>query len=70
MFCDLVGSMALSAKLDPEDMREIIGADHCCTEQINKAGGFAAKYMGDARLPTSATPKRTRTTRNGQWARV
>src|SRR5262249_57406162 len=33
MFCDLVGSTALSARLDPEDMRDIIGAyHHCCAE--------------------------------------
>ena len=51
MFVDLVGSTALSARLDPEDMREIIGAYHrCCTEQITKAGGFVAKYMGDGVL--------------------
>ena len=48
MFCDLVGSTALSARLDPEDMREIIGIYHrCCAEQITKTGGFVAKYMGD-----------------------
>jgi class 3 adenylate cyclase len=51
MFCDLVGSTALSARLDPEDMREIIGAYHrCCAGQITKAGGFVAKYMGDGVL--------------------
>ena len=51
MFVDLVGSTALSARLDPEDMREMIGAYHrCCTEQITKAGGFVAKYMGDGVL--------------------
>ena len=51
MFCDLVGSTALSTRLDPEDMREIIGAYHrCCAEQIAKAGGFVAKYMGDGVL--------------------
>jgi class 3 adenylate cyclase len=51
MFCDLVGSTALSARLDPEDMREIIGAYHrCCAHQIKKAGGFVAKYMGDGVL--------------------
>src|ERR1700760_3932112 len=51
MFCDLVGSTALMARLDPEDMREIIGAYHrCCAEQIVKAGGFVAKYMGDGVL--------------------
>jgi class 3 adenylate cyclase/tetratricopeptide (TPR) repeat protein len=51
MFCDLIGSTALSTRLDPEDMREIIGAYHrCCVEQITKAGGFVAKYMGDGVL--------------------
>src|ERR1700674_2157856 len=51
MFCDLVGSTALSARLDPEDMREIIGAYHrCCAEAITNAGGFVAKYMGDGVL--------------------
>src|SRR5262249_14467498 len=51
-FCDLVGSTSLSARLDPEDMREIIGAYHrCCAAQITKAGGFVAKYLGDSVLP-------------------
>jgi Adenylate and Guanylate cyclase catalytic domain len=41
MFCDLVGSTALSARVDPEDMREIVGSYHrSCAEQITKAGGF------------------------------
>src|SRR4029077_8585364 len=39
MFCDLVGSTALSARLDPEDMREIVGAYHrCCADLITRAG--------------------------------
>ncbi|SDR63926.1 SAM domain (Sterile alpha motif) [Rhizobiales bacterium GAS113] len=51
MFCDLVGSTALAARLDPEDMREIVGAYHrCCADLITKAGGFVAKYMGDGVL--------------------
>jgi class 3 adenylate cyclase len=51
MFCDLVGSTALSARLDPEDLREIIGAYHrCCAEQIVKSGGFVARYLGDGVL--------------------
>jgi hypothetical protein len=59
MFCDLVGSTALSARLDPEDMREIVGAYHrCCAEQGANAGGFIAKYMGDGvrlfRVPAGA----------------
>ena len=58
MFCDLVGSTALSARLDPEDMREIIGAYHrCCAEQITKAGGFVAKYMGDGVLAYFGYPQ-------------
>src|SRR6478752_5332466 len=51
MFCDLVGSTALSTRLDPEDMREIVGAYHrSCADLINQAGGFVAKYMGDGVL--------------------
>jgi class 3 adenylate cyclase/tetratricopeptide (TPR) repeat protein len=51
MFCDLVGSTALSAKLDPEELREIIGAYHRgSTEVIERYGGFVAKYMGDGVL--------------------
>src|SRR5215470_17296637 len=47
MFCDLVGSTALSGRLDPEDLGEIIGTYHrCCTEQIVKSGGFVARYLG------------------------
>jgi len=58
MFCDLVGSTALSARLDPEDLREIIGAYHrCCAEQITKAGGFVAKYMGDGVLAYFGYPR-------------
>jgi class 3 adenylate cyclase/predicted ATPase len=58
MFCDLVGSTALSARLDPEDMREIIGAYHrCCADLITKAGGFVAKYMGDGVLAYFGYPQ-------------
>jgi class 3 adenylate cyclase len=58
MFVDLVGSTALSARLDPEDMREIIGTYHrSCAEQITKAGGFVAKYMGDGVLAYFGYPQ-------------
>jgi class 3 adenylate cyclase len=58
MFCDLVGSTALSARLDPEDMREIVSAYHrCCADLITKAGGFVAKYMGDGVLAYFGYPQ-------------
>jgi class 3 adenylate cyclase len=58
MFVDLVGSTALSARLDPEDMREIVGAYHrSCAVQITKAGGFVAKYMGDGVLAYFGYPQ-------------
>jgi class 3 adenylate cyclase/tetratricopeptide (TPR) repeat protein len=51
MFCDLVGSTALAAQIDPEDLREIIGAfQRCVTETVTRHGGFVARYMGDGAL--------------------
>ena len=51
MFCDLVGSTALSARLDPEDLREVIGAYHrAVTEIITGLDGFVSRYMGDGVL--------------------
>ena len=51
MFCDLVGSTALSSRLDPEDLREVIGAYHnCVAETIERYNGFIARYMGDGML--------------------
>jgi predicted ATPase/class 3 adenylate cyclase len=58
MFCDLVGSTALSARLDPEDLRGIISAyHHCCTELVGHNGGFVAKYMGDGVLAYFGYPQ-------------
>jgi class 3 adenylate cyclase/predicted ATPase len=58
LFCDLVGSTALSARLDPEDMREIMRAYlHRCAEVIGKSGGFVAKYMGDGVLAYFGYPQ-------------
>jgi len=51
MFSDLVGSTALSARMDPEDLREVISAyQKCVTETVRRFGGFVAKYMGDGVL--------------------
>jgi class 3 adenylate cyclase/predicted ATPase len=51
MFTDLVGSTALSARLDPEDLRSVIGAYHkCVAETVAGFDGFVAKYMGDGVL--------------------
>jgi class 3 adenylate cyclase len=51
MFCDLVGSTALAASMDPEDLREVISAyQKCATETVGKFDGFVAKYMGDGVL--------------------
>src|SRR6266487_773772 len=51
MFSDLVGSTALSARMDPEDLREVISAyQECVSEVVRRFGGFVAKYMGDGVL--------------------
>jgi class 3 adenylate cyclase len=51
MFCDLVGSTALSARMDPEDLREVISAyQKCVAESVQRFAGFVAKYMGDGVL--------------------
>src|ERR1700758_4250659 len=58
MFCDLVGSTALAVRLDPEDLRGIIGTYHrCCTEMVERNDGFVAKYMGDGVLAYFGYPK-------------
>jgi class 3 adenylate cyclase len=44
MFSDLVGSTALSARMDPEDLREVISAyQKCVAETVQRFGGFLAK---------------------------
>ena len=51
MFSDLVGSTALSARMDPEDLREVILAyQKCVAETVGRFGGFVARYMGDGVL--------------------
>ena len=58
MFCDLVGSTALSARLDPEDLRDVIAAYHrSVAETVAGLDGFVAKYMGDGVLVYFGYPR-------------
>ena len=51
MFSDLVGSTALAARMDPEDLREVISAyQKCVAETVHRFDGFVAKYLGDGVL--------------------
>src|SRR4051812_21186353 len=58
MFCDLVGSTELSARLDPEDLRDIIAAYHrAVADVVGRSDGFVAKYMGDGVLVYFGYPR-------------
>ena len=58
MFCDLVGSTALSERLDPEDLREVIRAyQDVCAEAIGQYDGYLAKYLGDGVLAYFGYPQ-------------
>jgi class 3 adenylate cyclase len=58
LFCDLVGSTALAARLDPEDFREMTRAYHAaCTAEVNCFGGFVARHMGDGVLAYFGYPQ-------------
>lgn len=51
MFCDLVGSTAISGRLDPEDLQDLLGAYRACVaDVVGRHGGFLAKHMGDGAL--------------------
>src|SRR5215471_16830414 len=58
MFCDLVGSTPLATRLDPEDLRDVIGAYlRSVAEVIGRFDGFVAKYMGDGVLAYFGYPR-------------
>jgi class 3 adenylate cyclase/predicted ATPase len=58
LFCDLVGSTTLVARLDPEDMGAIIRAYHrCCAKVVERWGGHVARYMGDGVLAYFGWPQ-------------
>jgi class 3 adenylate cyclase/predicted ATPase len=58
MFVDLVGSTALACRLDPEDLRQMIGTYHrCVADTVRQFDGYVAKYMGDGVLAYFGWPE-------------
>ncbi|MHA1553488.1 MAG: adenylate/guanylate cyclase domain-containing protein, partial [Alphaproteobacteria bacterium] len=58
MFCDLVGSTALSTTVDPEDYRDLIRSyQEVCTRHVKRYDGYLAKYMGDGVLAYFGWPR-------------
>ena len=58
MFCDVVGSTALSTGMDPEDLRDVIASYQSrCSAAIRRYDGFVAKYMGDGILVYFGYPR-------------
>jgi class 3 adenylate cyclase/predicted ATPase len=67
MFSDLVGSTALSTRMDPEDLREVISAyQKCVAEIVQRFDGFVARYMGDGVLVYFGYPQAHED--NPEWA--
>jgi class 3 adenylate cyclase len=58
LFCDLVGSTELSAKLDPEDLREVMRAyQAACVDVVGRFEGHVARFMGDGVLAYFGWPR-------------
>jgi class 3 adenylate cyclase len=65
LFSDLVGSTALSTRLDPEDLRDVIAIyQRCVEETVRRFDGFIAKFLGDGVLVYLGIQRRTKTTRS------
>jgi class 3 adenylate cyclase len=58
LFCDLVGSTEIAARLDPEEWRELLASYHrAATEAITRFGGYVAQYLGDGVLAYFGWPE-------------
>jgi len=58
MFCDLVGSTAMTSRLDPEEMHEVIGSyQRCVADTVARFDGYVAKFMGDGVLVYFGYPR-------------
>jgi class 3 adenylate cyclase len=58
LFCDLVGSTAIAAQLDPEEWRETLaGYQRAAAEAITRFGGYVAKYLGDGVMALFGYPE-------------
>jgi class 3 adenylate cyclase len=67
MFCDMIGSTALSTQMDPESLHEIMHVYRkCCAQIIARFEGCVAQYVGDGILAYFSFPTRTRTTPSGR----
>ena len=70
MFSDLVGSTALSARMDPEDLREVISAyQKCVAETVRRFGGFVANTWATGCWCTSAIRRLMKMTPSGRYER-
>ena len=68
MFCDLVGSTAISSRLDPEDLREVFGKYHKdVATVVGRFDGFVAKYMPTRRRPTYSWTETSRPMSAACW---
>ena len=69
MFCDMVGSSALSTQLDPEEQREVVAAfQSACADEIKRLDGMVAQYLGDGVLAYLGFLPRMRTMPSGRCA--
>lgn len=65
VFCDLVGSTALSTQLDPEELADLIGQyQRVCADAIQSFEGFVARYLGDGVLAYFGYPQAHEATRS------